>query len=82
MKKKGHFLFSNFKSWRKESGLTFIIFGLKAEILTIFAFKQSMSLEKNPFYGKSLFLEAGFIIFKVKNQHPSDIMRFLSETKS
>ena len=30
----------------KESGLTFIIFGLKAETLTIFAFEQSMSLEK------------------------------------
>ena len=45
---KGYFIFSNFKSLRKESGLTFIIFGLKAEILTIFAFEQSMSLEKIP----------------------------------
>ena len=32
----------------------------------------------NPFQGESLFLEAGLIIFKVKNQQPLDIMRFLS----
>ena len=33
---------------RKQSGLTFIIFGLKAEILTIFAFEQSIIFEKIP----------------------------------
>ena len=34
----------------------------------------------NRLTGKSLFLEAGFIIFKLKNQHLPDIMRLLSDT--
>ena len=32
LKKQGHFLFSNFKSCRKESALTFLIFGSRSEI--------------------------------------------------
>ena len=32
LKKQGHFLFSNFKSCRKESALTFLIFGSHSEI--------------------------------------------------
>ena len=46
------------------------------------SFQTVEMLGWNPFEGKSLFLIADFIIFKVKNQHPSDMMCFLSETKS
>ena len=40
---------TSFSQTLKESGLTFIIFGLKAKILMIFAFEQSMSFEKIPY---------------------------------
>ena len=43
-----------------------------------FRFQTLYLFEGNPFERKFRFQETGFTIFKVKNQHPSDIMRFLT----
>ena len=50
--------------------------------IDVFCFWTVYLFGRNPFKGKYLLLEAGFIIFQIKNHHLSDMMLFLSETKS
>ena len=74
-----YFTFCNFKSFRKQSGLTYLNFGLLGRDIDDVCFSPIFMFGWNLLLGKSLFPTAYIVISKVNPQHPLDIIRFLGE---